>query len=139
MGVKTKSKKQPAGSNLARAIVAQVEKHLKNHMRGILDFIEEAEDKKEAVSFNVKIDCSESEPHVEVGIRYSQSVTDRLSVVLDDPDQGSFKTVIKQAEDETDKRGKSNVEKLKGKGKKVEPAEPSSDDEPARVTSGTGE
>lgn len=114
MAVKGKDKKMPKGSNLAAATIAQIEELLKKHMAGILQFIDEAEDKKETVSFGVKINCSESEPQVEVGIRYSQSVTDKRSVVLDDPDQGTFKPVVEQADKETKERRKKNVAAVAG-------------------------
>ncbi len=113
MGVKKKTKQTPKGHNLRAAIVANVEELLTQHMAGILTFIDEAEDKKEKVSFGVEINCAESEPQVKVGIRYSQSVTDTRSVILDDPDQGTFEPVVKDAEKETDKRRKKNVAKLK--------------------------
>lgn len=112
MGVKKKSGKAPKGQNLLAAIVAQVEELGRKHMGGILDFVEQAEDKKEKVTFGVEIDCSESEPNVTVSIRYSQSVTDRRSVVLDDPDQGTFKEVVEVAEGETKKRRKKNAEAI---------------------------
>lgn len=116
MGVQKKASKTPKGQNLLAAMVAQIEKLGAKHMPAILNFIDEAEDKKEKVSFGVDINCSESEPQVMVSIRFSQSVTDRVSVVLDDPDQGTFKDVVKDAEKEKEKRGKKNVEALAGTG-----------------------
>jgi len=123
MGVAKKDTKKPKGSNLCSAVVAQVEDLLAKHMAGILQFIDEAEDKKEKVTFGVEINCSESEPQVVVGIRYSQSVTDRRSVVLDDPDQGTFKPVVEAAEKETKKRKGRNVEKVKDGADEGEPEE----------------
>lgn len=106
MAVAKKTSKKPAGENLVMAIVAQVEEMMRKHVGAVLAFVDDSESRKEKVNFGVDIDCSESEPHVKVSIRYSQSVTDSRSVVLDDPDQGTFKPLIAAAEGETKKKRK---------------------------------
>jgi hypothetical protein len=108
MAVAKKNSKKPAGENLVMAIVAQVEEMMRKHVGAVLQFVEDSESRKEKVNFGVDIDCSESEPHVKVSIRYSQSVTDSRSVVLDDPNQGTFKPLVEAAESETKKKKKGN-------------------------------
>lgn len=112
MAVAKKTSKKPAGENLVMAIVAQVEEMMRKHVGAVLQFVEDSESRKEKVNFGVDIDCSESEPHVKVSIRYSQSVTDSRSVVLDDPNQGTFKPLVEAAESETKKnrKGKKDAE-----------------------------
>lgn len=117
-----RSGKMPKGENLLAAIVAKVQDLGVTHMPGILRFIEEAENKKEKVTFGVEIDMSESEPLVTVAIRYSQSVTDKRSVQLDDPDQGTFADYVarKNGGDGGDGDGEGKTSKKKGK--EAEPA-----------------
>lgn len=98
MAVAKKTGKKPPGENLVMAIVAQVEELMRKHVSAVLNFVEESESRKEKVNFGVDIDCSESEPHIKVAIRFSQSVTDSRSAVLDDPDQGTFKAITAEAE-----------------------------------------
>lgn len=106
MAVAKKTSKKPAGENLVMAITSQVEEMMRKHVGAVLQFVEDSESRKEKVNFGVDIDCSESEPHVKVSIRYSQSVTDSRSVVLDDPNQGTFKPLVEAAENETKKKKK---------------------------------
>lgn len=106
MSVGKKNSKKPPGENLVAAIVAQVEELMRKHVSPVLQFVDDSESRKEKVNFGVDIDCSESEPHVKVGIRYSQSVTDSRSVVLDDPNQGTFKPLIEAAESQKKGGGK---------------------------------
>lgn len=124
MAVAKKTGKKPPGENLVMAIVAQVEELMRKHVGAVLNFVEESESRKEKVNFGVDIDCSESEPHIKVAIRFSQSVTDSRSAVLDDPDQGTFKAIT--AEAESQKKGKG---KGKGKGKDADAEAPA--EEPA--------
>jgi hypothetical protein len=110
---KERSGKAPRGGNLIAAILSSTEDLLKTHMsEGIIPLVEEAEDHKATVSMSYKINCAESEPVVEVDIRYTSSVTDRRVTKLDNPDQGTFEPVIAAAEDEAKKR----KEKILGNG-----------------------
>lgn len=133
MAVKKKTTKQPPGHNLKAAICAQVDELLTNHIKEILEWIDTSEVKKQNVSFGVLIDCAESEPKVEVSIRFSQSITDSRTVQLDNPDQGTFEQITEEATEETNKRKEKNLAKLNGRGRKKKPE---TDEEPPRVVAG---
>lgn len=119
MAVSKKNTKTPKGGNLIAATVSNVEDLMRTHIDSIMDFIADSEDKKETVNFGVQIDCSETEPKVTVGIRFSKSVTDSRSAVLDGTDQGTFEPVVEAAEQETEKRREKNMAKagIKKRGK----------------------
>lgn len=112
MGVKNKPKKDVKGSNLIAAAVAQFEALLREHMHEALQFLDESEDKSMTINCATKFNLAESEPQVESTLRFSQSVTDKRTSVLDDPDQGSFKPLVKAAEGETEARRAKNLEKV---------------------------
>ena len=143
MAVKKKQSKHPKGQNLIAATCAQVEDLMRTHIEGILDFVDNAEDKKEKVSFGVNINCAESEPQIDVTIRFSQSVTDSRTVQLDNPDQGIFVPVVIQAKEETERLREENMDNLKdGKKrshkKKAKNFEPEDPETAAHVVAGEG-
>jgi hypothetical protein len=126
MGVKNKPKKEVKGSNLVAAAVAQFETLLREHVNEALTMLDESEDKTITINCATKFNLAESEPQVESTLRFSQSVTDKRTSVLDDPDQGTFKPLVEAAEGETKAKREKNIEKATGekkggKGKKAEP------------------
>ena len=93
MAVKEKGKAKPIFTQIREAITKAVDELFNEHSGEISQVLDEAEDKCVAVTFGVKVDCSESEPMVTTGIRFSQSVTDKRVARLDDPRQITlFKT-----------------------------------------------
>ena len=93
MAVKDKGKAKPIFTQIREAITKAVDELFNEHSGEISQVLDEAEDKCVAVTFGVKVDCSESEPMVTTGIRFSQSVTDKRVARLDDPRQITlFKT-----------------------------------------------
>lgn len=75
-----------------------------------IEFAEESDSKKVSVKFSVEIDLSKSEPVAEVGIRFSQAVTDSVTFTIDDPKQGKFTELFES--------------KGSGKGEAQEPQDP---------------
>lgn len=57
-------------------------------------FAEESDAKVVKVNFSIEIDLSKSESSTEVGIRFSQSVTDKVKFTIDDPKQGIFTELV---------------------------------------------
>lgn len=59
--------------------------------------LDDSEDRKMTINFAVTLDESESEPLIGVGIRFSESYTDKRVTKLDDPDQIQlFRTLPKE-------------------------------------------
>lgn len=63
---------------------------MRKHKKSLVELIEDSEDKQVSVPFMVKMDLSESEPNIDVGIRYTSSTTDHVMIPLgrsEDPNQ----------------------------------------------------
>lgn len=70
---------------------------LEKHADGIQTVLEDSEDQKVGVTFNLLIDASESQPKETIRIRYSEVHTDERVVQLDDPKQGTFSAISEEA------------------------------------------
>lgn len=136
MGVKNKNKKEVKGSNLIAAAVANFEAMLREHIAEALAFLDESEDKKTTINCATTFDLSESEPQVESKMRFSQSVTDKRTSVLDDPNQGTFTTLLQPPATKGDEEGTkpAKVKKKNAKAKKgEEPKAPEGGEPPAQA------
>ncbi len=88
MAVKSKkSGNEPQDQHINEAICQMVKELYSEHSGEIRSTLEESEVNKLSISFNVELDCSESEPMVTTKIRFSSSVTDKRVSRLDDPQQ----------------------------------------------------
>lgn len=84
MAVKKKDNKTEVMHSKVNAGIQKAMAELYQHHSGqIQENLDEAEDKKVAVTFACDIDCSESEPLVTVRIRFSSSITDKRVFRLD--------------------------------------------------------
>lgn len=81
------SRKIPKNKQIIESIIQAVQDLYDAHAGEIAEFRDQSEDSKVTVNFGIEIDCSESEPKVKVGIRFSKSVTDSRIATLDDPEQ----------------------------------------------------
>lgn len=94
MSVKIKKTKSEAPSprdqQIINATTSGVRELFAQHIASVESILEESEDKRVTVTFKVDLDASESAPTLEVGIRYSQAVTDKRIARLDDPNQDAF-------------------------------------------------
>lgn len=97
MSVRKKSGKEAHDGNICAAIVDAVSTLWNRHAKEIHRIREDSEEKKISVSFASEIDCAESEPLITTRIRYTESFTDKITSRLDDPDQGTFETVIEES------------------------------------------
>ncbi len=85
-----------SGSNLIvndqtiARILESVKNLLETHADEIASAIEESDDRALTVGIPLSFDCSESAPEIEVGFRFSQAVTDKRTIMCDNPDQGTF-------------------------------------------------
>ena len=71
-------------------ITQAIPKLYTKHAEEIDRIRKESEVEKITVTFAVDIDSTESIPTITVGIRYSQSYTDRITASLPDPNQSEF-------------------------------------------------
>lgn len=88
--VKSESPLDPEGPGLITAILSMSKRKLLKHWDKIASFRDEAENKKVVVTIKATVDYSKSDPQLDVGIRYSQAVTDSSKATMTDPRQGKF-------------------------------------------------
>lgn len=129
MAVSKKKPKEVKGSNLVAAAVAQFEALLREHMAEVLEVLEESESRNVTVNCATKFNLAESEPQVESILRFSQTVTDKRTSVLDDPNQGTFWT----APDKTPAADEAEAKPKKSKKAKKGESEETPADEPAQA------
>ena len=94
------SKTETPDQNIRESILAAVGILWDRHHEAIREVRENTKDKKIRVAFSVVIDESEVEPLVQTQISFSARVKDALTARLDDPNQGGFQFVDKDAETE---------------------------------------
>ena len=87
MAVQKKGKTEVLHRKVVAGLIKAVEELYTHHSGEIQENLDESEAKKVRVGFSADIDCSESEPMVTVGIRFSASVTDRRVFRVDDESQ----------------------------------------------------
>lgn len=93
MGGRTRkklAKPEVTRPNVQRAILKGVETLYHKHGDEIAQIQAESEQNMINVAFSVKIDCSEAEPIVKVGIRIPSTITDSMTARLEDENQGGF-------------------------------------------------
>lgn len=93
MGGRTRkklAKPEVTRPNVQRAILKGVETLYHKHGDEIAEIQGESEQNMINVAFSVKIDCSEAEPIVKVGIRIPSTITDSMTARLEDENQGGF-------------------------------------------------
>lgn len=90
--------------NVQRAILKGVETLYHKHGDEIAEIQAESEQNMINVAFSVKIDCSEAEPIVKVGIRIPSTITDSMTARLEDENQGGFEFLaeVDGSDDESD-------------------------------------
>lgn len=91
-----------------------------------VSFAEESDNKVVKVNFAIEIDLSKSDAQTQVGIRFSQSVTDKVTFTIDDPKQGKFTELLEtkppekgpiRGESAEPRDGEQGAEKPKKSGK----------------------
>jgi hypothetical protein len=102
--------------NVQRAILKGVETLYQKHGGEIAEIQAESEQNMINVAFSVKIDCSEAEPIVKVGIRIPSTITDSMTARLEDENQGGFEFLAEV--DEVD--GEAENPKRSHKNKKAD-------------------
>lgn len=101
--------------NVQRAILKGVETLYHKHGNEIAKIQAESEQNIINVGFSVKIDCSEAEPIVKVGIRIPSTITDSITARLEDENQGGFEFL---AEVDGSDDAESDDEEAEGKPKR---------------------
>lgn len=89
MAVPKKNQKQPSGHGriILERIIEYITDLWETHQVEILDLAEESENDKVTVNFTNEIDFAESEPALKTKIRFTRTVTDNRSGILNDPNQ----------------------------------------------------
>lgn len=97
---KKQNEPPPVTEGSIDAIHTGINKLWQNHSEEIEKVITESKDR--AVTVNFKVDINKSNPaeSVDIGIRFSTAVTDKVKYTLDDPNQGSFREIIGEVEGE---------------------------------------
>lgn len=93
MATKRKVSKQVSNPAVVKAIVSGVASLYNEHEDKIMSVLGDSEQKTITVNFAVDIDQSETQPILEVKIRFSESVTDKRVARLEDPNQETFQFV----------------------------------------------
>ena len=118
MAVKKKDGKIELMHNKVNVGIQKAISEMYQHHSGeVQENLDESESKKITITFKADIDCSESEPLVSVGIRFSASITDKRvfrvddSIDVADPNQivmfASAKEAKPQAEGDEKKEGEA--------------------------------
>lgn len=105
MGGRTRkklAKPEVTRPNVQRAILKGVETLYHKHGDEIAEIQAESEQNMINVAFSVKIDCSEAEPIVKVGIRIPSTITDSMTARLEDENQGGFEFLAEVDDGGTD-------------------------------------
>lgn len=82
--------KEPRNAAVVGAILAGVRSLYETHEDQINKVKDESETKTVTVNFAVDLDYSDTQPVIEVRVRFSQSVTDKRVARIEDPNQESF-------------------------------------------------
>ena len=116
MSVKKKDGKIELMHNKTLAgIVKSVSEMYQHHSGEIQENLDTSETQKVTVNFSADIDCSETEPLVSVGIRFSKSVTDKRvfrvdeTIDVDDPAQIVLFSSVKEANPEKEAEEKTGT------------------------------
>ena len=96
--------------SLIEQIVEAVRKHLNKYAETICEVIEESEDRCLTVNFGVPFDFSETAPSADVMCRFSTSVTDKIKIQCDDPNQLTFTSTFAGDVPITTTTGETNPE-----------------------------
>jgi hypothetical protein len=87
-------KKKHPNAQVAEIRQTFLEKHApelwEKHEEKFMQILEESENRKVGVSFNLTMDFSESTAQLQTRIRYSQVMTDERTSDFDDPNQLKF-------------------------------------------------
>jgi hypothetical protein len=105
MGGRTRKKldkPEVSRPNIMRAILKGVEMLYHKHSEEIAEVQAQSEQNMINVAFGVKIDCSEAEPIVKVGIKFTATVTDSMTARLESDTQGGFEFLAEVDKSETD-------------------------------------
>lgn len=105
------------------SIMEGVQRLWKKNGAAAVSFAEESDGKIVKVTFAIELDLSKSDAQTEVGIRFSQSVTDKVKFTIDDPKQGKFSDLLEskpekgpnKGESEEPRDGKEEPKKRRGK------------------------
>jgi hypothetical protein len=109
--------KRILNNNVITQIAEAVKIHLKKYAEEITDLIEESDDRIARVNFGVVLNYAESAPSADIGVRFTSTITDNLSVRCDDPNQQVFKTMMpdKIAKEEAKRQAKLEREQAEDK------------------------
>lgn len=75
---------------IAKSIMSGVADLYSEHVDRIDKLLRESDGQKATVRFSVEIDCTASAPIVDVGIRFTDTITDHRKYSLEDPAQPSL-------------------------------------------------
>lgn len=102
---KKKAEKEGLMHHFCAEFMTRAEELLAAHEDEIAAILEDSEDNKVGVTFNLLIDASESQPKMTVRIRFSEVHTDERVVQMDDPNQGTFSAIVEVAKKRKSKTG----------------------------------
>lgn len=95
---------------IAKSIMSGVSELYSEHVDRIDKLLRESDGQKATVRFAVEIDCTASAPIVDVGIRFTDTITDHRKYSLEDPAQPSL-----FAEEDADNVDSDQAHKKRGR------------------------
>lgn len=93
-------KKKSESSTVLDACIAGITKHWENYGEDFLKTVEDSRENKGVINFGCIVDQSTADTSIEVKMRFSMTVTDKLDFSVTDAAQGRFEILDKAGQDE---------------------------------------